>query len=59
MALLKVVWSISEGGDSGWAVLLPAAAGLAVCDLAIIWIARRLHLPISLRRPRTTTRPGS
>jgi hypothetical protein len=59
MALLKVVWSISEGGDSGWAVLLPAAVGLALCDLAIIWLARRLHLPISLRRPRTTTGSGS
>ncbi|MFI6500639.1 hypothetical protein [Nonomuraea typhae] len=52
MALLKVVWSVNEGGDSGWAVLLPAVLGLALCDAVIVWIARRFRLPIALRQPR-------
>ncbi len=34
-ALGKVVWSVFEGGQSGWAVLIPAVIGLFVCDVAI------------------------
>ncbi len=34
-ALGKIAWSVSEGGQSGWAVLLPALIGMIVCDLAV------------------------
>jgi hypothetical protein len=34
-ALGKVAWSVFEGGQAGWAVLLPAVIGLLICDAAI------------------------
>ncbi len=34
-ALGKVAWSVVEGGQSGWAVLIPAMIGMLVCDLAV------------------------
>jgi len=34
-ALGKVAWSVFEGGESGWAVLIPAVIGLLVCDAAV------------------------
>jgi hypothetical protein len=42
-ALGKVVWSIAEGGESGWAVLLPALIGMIVCDLAVYFGVKYLH----------------
>lgn len=50
IAILKIAWSVAAGGSSGWAVLIPAVVGLAVCDLAIVLAARRFGLPITLRR---------
>jgi hypothetical protein len=35
-ALGKVAWSVLAGGSAGWAVLLPALAGMLVCDLAVV-----------------------
>lgn len=35
-ALAKVLWSVVEGGSSGWAVAAPALAGLIVCNLAVL-----------------------
>jgi hypothetical protein len=34
-ALGKIAWSVSEGGESGWAVLIPAVIGMLVCDAAV------------------------
>ncbi len=34
-ALGKIAWSVFEGGQSGWAVLIPAAIGLIICDAAV------------------------
>ncbi len=34
-ALGKIVWSVSEGGASGWVVLIPAVIGMLVCDAAV------------------------
>ena len=34
-ALGKVAWSVISGGESGWAVLLPAVIGMLVCDAAV------------------------
>jgi len=34
-ALGKVTWSVFEGGQSGWAVLVPALIGMLICDLAV------------------------
>jgi hypothetical protein len=42
-ALAKVVWSVAEGGSSGWAVLIPAAIGLLVCDLAVYFGVRYIN----------------
>ncbi len=35
VALGKVAWSVFEGGQSGWAVLVPALIGMIVCDVAV------------------------
>ena len=43
IALGKVLWSVLAGGDSGWAAVVPALAGLAVGDLAVLAAARRLR----------------
>lgn len=44
-ALGKVAWSVFEGGESGWAVLIPAVLGMILCDLAVYfgmrWLSRR------------------
>ena len=42
-ALGKVVWSVAEGGESGWAVLVPAVIGLFVCNLAVYLGVRYIH----------------
>ena len=34
-ALGKIAWSIAEGGEAGWAVLIPAVIGMLVCDAAV------------------------
>lgn len=34
-ALAKVAWSVATGGESGWAVLIPALAGMLICDIAV------------------------
>ena len=42
-ALGKVVWSVLEGGESGWAVLLPAVIGLLLCDAAVFGGVKYIH----------------
>ena len=39
-ALGKVAWSVAEGGQSGWAVVIPALIGMLVCDLAVYFGVR-------------------
>jgi len=39
-ALGKVTWSVFEGGESGWAVLIPAVIGLLVCDAAVYFCVK-------------------
>lgn len=34
-ALGKIAWSVIAGGESGWAVLVPAVIGMLVCDAAV------------------------
>jgi hypothetical protein len=34
-ALAKVIWSVVQGDESGWAVLLPAVIGVLICDAAV------------------------
>jgi hypothetical protein len=42
-ALGKVAWSIAEGGQSGWAVLVPALVGMIFCDLAVYFGVKYVH----------------
>jgi len=42
-ALGKVAWSVSEGGQSGWAVLIPAVIGMLVCDAAVYFGVKYIH----------------
>ena len=42
-ALGKVAWSVVEGGQSGWAVLIPALIGMIVCDLAVYFGVQYIH----------------
>ena len=42
-ALGKVAWSVAEGGQSGWAVLVPAVIGMVVCDLAVYLGVKHVH----------------
>ncbi len=42
-ALGKVAWSVFEGGESGWAVLVPAVIGLLVCDAAVYFGVRYVN----------------
>jgi hypothetical protein len=34
-ALGKIAWSVTEGGEAGWAVLIPAVIGMLVCDAVV------------------------
>lgn len=43
-ALGKVAWSVAEGGQSGWAVLIPALIGLIICNLAVYFGVRYVHV---------------
>ena len=42
-ALGKIAWSVAEGGKSGWAVLIPAAIGMLVCDAAVYFGVKFIH----------------
>ena len=43
--LLKVIWSVTFGGEAGWASLVPSVVTLASTDVAILlaagWLRRR------------------
>lgn len=42
-ALGKVAWSVAAGGESGWAVLIPALVGMVICDAAVILGAKLIR----------------
>jgi hypothetical protein len=42
-ALGKVAWSVAEGGQAGWAVLVPALVGMILCDLAVYFGVKYVH----------------
>lgn len=42
-ALGKIAWSVIEGGESGWAVLVPAVIGMLVCDAAVYFGIKFIH----------------
>lgn len=52
IAVLKVIWSLRNGGESGRAVIKPAVVGLVVSNAAIIGFARQRGIPISFRPDR-------
>ncbi len=37
MALGKIVWSLTQAGESGASILVPAITGLLLCVLAVLW----------------------
>ncbi len=43
IALTKVAWGVVDGGGSGLVMLGPALVGLAICDAAVLYAARRLR----------------
>jgi hypothetical protein len=48
MAVGKVLWGVVSGRGTGWAMLAPAGAGLAVGDVALV-------VALRFRRRRTAT----
>lgn len=49
IAVLKIVWSIYFGGDSGFAVVAPALTGLVLCNAviaaALYWLRKKKQQP--------------
>jgi hypothetical protein len=43
IAVTKVAWGVVDGAGSGWVMLGPALAGLAVCDAAVLYAVGRLR----------------
>jgi hypothetical protein len=59
MVLVKVVWSFYFGEASGGLTLLPSAVvGLAVCDVVILYVVRRMRRRSSPEPPRGASQPG-
>ncbi len=43
IAVTKVAWGVVDGSGSGWIMLGPALVGLAICDAAVLYAARRMR----------------
>lgn len=43
IAIGKVLWGVVSGEGTGWAMLIPAIAGLLVCDAVVLYAARRIR----------------
>ena len=43
IAVTKAAWGVVDGAGSGWVMLGPALAGLAVCDAAVLYAVGRLR----------------
>jgi hypothetical protein len=56
VVLVKLAWSFYFGEESGGLTLLPSAlAGLAVCDVVILYVVRRIRKGSSPEPPRKAT----
>ena len=44
IAVTKVAWGVVDGVGSGWVMLGPALLGLAICDAAVLYAARRMRV---------------
>ncbi len=44
MALTKLLWGVVSGEGSGWVMLVPALAGLLVCNAVVLYAAHRLRM---------------
>ena len=61
MALTKLLWGVVSGEGSGWVMLVPALAGLLVCNAVVLYAARRLRMRLSGHgqpAPVATTNPA-
>jgi hypothetical protein len=52
IAVTKLVWGVVDGGGTGWAMLGPALTGLVICDVAVLYAARKMGRRSSSERPR-------
>jgi uncharacterized membrane-anchored protein YitT (DUF2179 family) len=55
MAFGKMAWGIVEGRGTGWAMLIPAIAGLVICDGAVLYAMRGR---VGARRPSSHASAG-
>ena len=60
VVLVKLAWSFYFGNESGGLTLLPSAlAGLAVCDVVILYVVRRIRKGSTPNPPRGASQHGS
>lgn len=43
MAVLKIIWSVAFGGQSGMSIIIPAIVGLIICSVLIYFGFKRLE----------------
>lgn len=55
LAVGKLVWGVVEGRGTGWAMLVPALTGLAICNGAVLVALRRLRASRRAAASATTT----
>ncbi len=55
VAIGKLMWGVVFGGGTGWAMLLPALVGLAVCNVAVLFAAHRISARFSRRQTQRST----
>ena len=55
LAVGKMVWGVVEGRGTGWAMLVPALTGLAICNGAVLVALRRLRASRRAAASATTT----
>jgi len=41
LAVGKMAWGVVEGRGTGWAMLVPAIAGVVICDVGVLYAMRR------------------
>jgi len=55
--LAKIAWTVVNSGSDGLATLLPLGSGMVVMTAAVVLVARRRGLPLSLTGVRHGERP--
>ena len=43
LAVGKMAWGVVEGRGTGWAMLVPALAGLVICNAGVLYAMRRMR----------------